>query len=153
MRNSKLFVNVWVVFLKGRRKDNMKKFIHVVEDNEDIRYIVEFFLLDFDYEVQVSATAKEFIASMDKPLPDLYLLDVMLPDGNGLEICRYIKENKDTKHIPVIIMSAHSNEGEVKKESAANAFISKPFDLNDLAACIEKQLSPGSKTPLNGHSL
>lgn len=130
----------------------MKKFIHVVEDNEDIRYIVEFFLLDCDYEVQVSATVKEFIDSMDKPLPDLYLLDVMLPDGNGLEICRYIKENKDTKHIPVIIMSAHSNENEVKKESDANAFISKPFDLNDLAACIEKQLLPGSSTTLNGPS-
>lgn len=122
----------------------MKKYIHLVEDNEDIRYIVEFFLLDFDYEVQVSATVKEFAASMDKPLPDLYLLDVMLPDGNGLEICRHIKSNQLTKHIPVIIMSAHSNAHEVKKESDANAFISKPFDLNDLAACIEKQLLQGS---------
>lgn len=122
----------------------MKKYIHLVEDNEDIRYIVEFFLSDFDYEVQVSATVKEFIASMDKPLPDLYLLDVMLPDGNGLEICRYIKENSNTKHIPVIIMSAHSNEYEVKKESDANAFISKPFDLNVLAASIEQQLSSGN---------
>ena len=129
----------------------MKKFIHLVEDNEDIRYIVEFFLQDFDYEVQVSASVKEFVASMDKPLPDLYLLDVMLPDGNGLEICRYIKENKDTKHIPVIIMSAHSNEREVRKESEADAFISKPFDLNDLASCIEKQLSAGN-TAENSHS-
>ena len=118
----------------------MKKYIHVVEDNEDIRYIVEFFLSDFDYEVQVSATAKDFVNSLDNPLPDLYLLDVMLPDGNGLEICRYIKTNKDTKHIPVIIMSANANEQEVKKESDANDFISKPFDLTDLADCIKKQL-------------
>lgn len=120
----------------------MRRSIHVVEDNEDIRYIVEYFLSDSDYQVQVSASVKDFVNSMDGPLPDLYLLDVMLPDGNGLEICRYIKENKQTQHIPVIIMSAHSNETEVKRESAANAFISKPFDLNDLAACIEKQFLP-----------
>jgi two-component system phosphate regulon response regulator PhoB len=118
----------------------MKKYIHVVEDNEDIRYIVEFFLSDFDYEVRVSATAKEFIQSLEKPLPDLYLLDVMLPDGNGLEICRYIKNNTSTKHIPVIIMSANANETEVKRESDANDFINKPFDLMDLADCIKKQL-------------
>jgi two-component system phosphate regulon response regulator PhoB len=118
----------------------MKKYIHVVEDNEDIRYIVEFFLSDFDYEVRVSATAKEFIQSLEKPLPDLYLLDVMLPDGNGLEICRYIKNNISTKHIPVIIMSANANETEVKRESDANDFINKPFDLMDLADCIKKQL-------------
>jgi len=121
----------------------MKKYIHVVEDNEDIRYIVEFFLSDFDYEVQVSATVKEFISSLNSPLPDLYLLDVMLPDGNGLEICRYIKNNTHTKHIPVIIMSANANEQEVKNESDANGFISKPFDLMDLAVCIKKQLQPG----------
>jgi len=120
----------------------MKKYIHVVEDNEDIRYIVEFFLSDFDYEVRVSATAKEFIKSLDNPLPDLYLLDVMLPDGNGLEICRYIKNNKTTQHIPVIIMSANANELEVKRDSDANDFINKPFDLMDLATCIKKQLNP-----------
>lgn len=118
----------------------MRKSIHLVEDNEDIRYIVEFFLTDFDYEVQVSANAKDFEASMDKPLPDLYLLDVMLPDGNGLEICKQIKSNILTKHIPVIIMSAHSNEREVKQKSCANDFISKPFDLQDLIVSIEKQL-------------
>lgn len=118
----------------------MKKYIHVVEDNEDIRYIVEFFLSDYDYEVQLSANVKEFVTSMSKPLPDLYLIDVMLPDGNGLEICRYIKNNVKTKHIPVIIMSAHSNEYEVKKDGCANDFISKPFDLHQLVLSIEKHL-------------
>jgi len=118
----------------------MRKYIHVVEDNEDIRYIVEFFLLDFDYEVQLSANVKDFIASMKNPLPDLYLVDVMLPDGNGLEICSYIKNNELTKHIPVIIMSAHSNEDEIRRESSADDFISKPFDLNHLVTCIERQL-------------
>jgi len=118
----------------------MKKYIHVVEDNEDIRYIVEFFLSDYDYEVQLSANVKDFISSLSGPLPDLYLLDVMLPDGNGLEICKHIKTNERTKHTPVIIMSAHSNENEVKAESCADDFISKPFDLNELVKRIEKHL-------------
>jgi len=120
----------------------MKKYIHVVEDNEDIRYIVEFFLSDYDYEVQLSATVKDFVSSMKNPSPDLYLIDVMLPDGNGLEICRHIKNNNKTKHIPVIIMSAHINEHEVKRQANADDFISKPFDLNHLVARIEKQLHP-----------
>lgn len=119
----------------------MKKYIHVVEDNEDIRYIVEFFLHDYDYEVQVSASVKDFVSSMNQPLPDLYLVDVMLPDGNGLEICNHIKTNARTQHIPVIIMSAHSNEEEVKNSSRANDFISKPFDLNNLVMRIEQQLA------------
>ncbi|MCX2481086.1 response regulator [Pedobacter sp. MC2016-15] len=120
----------------------MKKYIHVVEDNEDIRYIVEFFLADFDYEVQLSANVKDFIGSLNGPLPDLYLVDVMLPDGNGLEICNHLKNSQATKHIPVIIMSAHSNEREIKRDTTADDFISKPFDLNDLVAAIEKQLKP-----------
>ena len=120
----------------------MKKYIHVVEDNEDIRYIVEFFLSDYDYEVQLSATVKDFVSSTKNPYPDLYLIDVMLPDGNGLEICRHIKNNNKTKHIPVIIMSAHINEQEIKKQANADDFISKPFDLNNLVARIEKQLHP-----------
>lgn len=120
----------------------MKKYIHVVEDNEDIRYIVEFFLSDHDYEVQLSATVKDFVSSMENPLPDLYLIDVMLPDGNGLEICRHIKNSGKTRHIPVIIMSAHANEQEVNREGCANDFISKPFDLHHLVAAIEKQLQP-----------
>lgn len=118
----------------------MKKYIHVVEDNEDIRYIVEFFLSDYDYEVQLSANVKDFISSMKGPLPDLYLLDVMLPDGNGLEICKHIKTNERTRHTPVIIMSAHSNENEVRTEGCADDFISKPFDLHDLVSRIEKHL-------------
>ena len=118
----------------------MKKYIHVVEDNEDIRYIVEFFLADFDYEVQLSANVKDFINSLNGPLPDLYLVDVMLPDGNGLEICNHLKSNQATKHIPVIIMSAHSNESEIRRDTTADDFISKPFDLNNLVAAIENQL-------------
>lgn len=118
----------------------MKNYIHVIEDNEDIRYIVEYFLLDHDYEVEVSASVKEFTAHVEGPLPDLFLVDVMLPDGNGLEICRHLKNEKRTQHIPVIIMSAHSNEYEVRKESDANDFISKPFDLKELVKRIETLL-------------
>lgn len=118
----------------------MKNHIHVIEDNEDIRYIVEYFLLDYDYEVVLSASVKEFTMHVDGPLPDLFLVDVMLPDGNGLEICRYLKNEKRTQHIPVIIMSAHSNEYEVRKDSDANDFISKPFDLKELVKRIETLL-------------
>ncbi|WP_442588831.1 response regulator transcription factor [Pedobacter sp. AW31-3R] len=118
----------------------MKKYIHLIEDNEDIRYIVEYFLADYEYQVTVSANVKEFLRDAAGPVPDLYLVDVMLPDGNGLEICRQLKSDERTQHIPVMIMSAHSNEHHVRKESCANDFINKPFDLNHLMLRIERLL-------------
>ena len=119
----------------------MPKLIQIIEDDEAIRDVIEFILQESDYDVTVASNAKEFKINLFNTLPDLILMDVRLPDGNGLQLCRKLKQSLDTRHIPVIIMSAHSNAEESSKEAFADDFIAKPFDLNDLLKRIERQLA------------
>ena len=78
----------------------MKKRIHILEDDQDIGYIIEFLLKDEGYELQLSSTFKELKTKLRDSIHDLFILDVMLPDGNGIEICHDLKNDPFTKHIP-----------------------------------------------------
>lgn len=75
---------------------------------------------------------------VEKNRPDLFLLDLMLPDGNGLEVGMELKKSEETKDIPVIIMSAHAD---LQKMEGADEFISKPFNVDELLDCIRRHLS------------
>lgn len=116
----------------------MKKRIHVLEDDKDIAFIIEFLLKDEGYEIQVSSTFKELKEKLIDSIPDLFILDVMLPDGNGLEICRDLKDDPFTKHIPVILMSANVNNEKLSAASSPDDYISKPFDLDYIESRIKK---------------
>ena len=116
----------------------MKKCIYVVEDNPSIREIIEFLLLEEEYEVSTYANAASFWQQMHQVVPDMVVLDVMLPDGNGLEICNRIKTNAKTHNLPVMVMSANNYLSQVKSKCPADEYINKPFDLNDFANRIER---------------
>ncbi len=118
----------------------MAKSIHLLEDDEDIRFIVEYVLIEEGYEVESFSTALEFNNNLQNQIPDLVILDVMLPDGNGIEICRTLKTAPKTAAIPIIIMSAHAAEKSVLEEACADDFISKPFDLNHFIRHVKTQL-------------
>ncbi|HEY0175703.1 MAG TPA: response regulator [Pedobacter sp.] len=119
----------------------MAKQIYIVEDDEDIRFIVGYILSDMGYEINLSETIADFKAQLNNNgQPGLILLDVMLPDGNGLELCLQLKNDPATSRIPIIIMSAHAAEDDVLKMACAEDFISKPFDLDHLAATVKKYL-------------
>lgn len=115
----------------------MEKCIYVVEDNANIREIIEFLLVEEDYQVKVSPNAASFWKEMNKHIPDLIVLDVMLPDGNGLEICASLKSNAKTYDIPIMMMSGNNYLSSVKSKCAAETFINKPFDLNDFVNRVE----------------
>lgn len=118
----------------------MKKRIHILEDDKDIGYIIEFLLKDEGYELQLSSTFKEMKEKLTDSIPDLFILDVMLPDGNGIEICHDLKNDMFTKHIPVIVMSANFKNKKNSEMAAPDDFISKPFDLDDIETRIKKLL-------------
>lgn len=118
----------------------MAKCIHLLEDDEDIRFIIEYVLIEEGYEVESFGTASDFNKSMLNYKPDLVILDVMLPDGNGMEICRRLKAEAETSYIPIIMMSAHAAEKSVLEEACADDFISKPFDLNHFIRHVKIQL-------------
>ena len=120
------------------------KQIFLVEDDMDIRELMEFLLADQGYEVEAFATAEAFTNRIENCHPDLILLDVMLPDGNGVEICYKLKSESETSSIPVIIMSAHIDSSILKK-SCGDDFLAKPFDISDFSGKVSRQLETASE--------
>lgn len=117
----------------------MKPRIYVVEDNYDIGFVLELFLNEEGFAVKLLPTAKAFNNALENELPDLFLLDVMLPDGNGIELCHQLKNDPRCKYLPILIMSAQANE-DAAMDCEAEAFIAKPFDLSILLRKIKQYL-------------
>jgi len=108
----------------------MAKRIYVLEDDNGISEIVQIVLEMEGHQVTCFADVSGFNA--EKGVPDLYLLDIMLPDGNGLEVSAALAKDPVTAHIPVLIMSAHTNVSEISNWPGEKHFIAKPFDIYEL---------------------
>ena len=130
---------------KTKTNNCMIKRIHVLEDDEDIRYIIEFLLKDEGYELQLSSTFDELKSKLKDSVPDLFILDVMLPDGDGAEICSDLKGDLFTKHIPIIVMSANDQNKQKSIDAGADAYISKPFDIDYIINRIDKLIGKAVK--------
>lgn len=118
----------------------MRKKIYVVEDDEDIREILKFFLDAEGMDAYTYSHIADFKRDSDKMgNADLFLLDVNLPDGNGVDLAAALSKNPDTYHVPVLIMSAHLRNGFSFSENV-RSFLPKPFDLNDMASQIKQHV-------------
>lgn len=113
-----------------------QKLIFVLEDDNDIREIVSFILKSEGYEVEQYGTVAEFLSMTEKKVPDVYVLDISLPDGNGLDVCRQLKQNLSTSAIPVLMMSAQTLPLEIT--CGYNDFIAKPFDLDQFRKKVKQ---------------
>jgi two-component system phosphate regulon response regulator PhoB len=118
----------------------MQKYIQIVEDDEDIRFCVQFVLEDADFIVETFGDATSFNNRKRKDNVDLIILDVMLPDGNGIDLCKNIKGDYNTNGIPVLIMSAHARPQLILEDACANDFISKPFDIDFFLDRVKRNL-------------
>lgn len=118
----------------------MKKNIFLLEDDEDISTLVTFLVGEIGLEVSAHSSIAGLHASLASNLPDLLILDVMLPDGSGLDVCRMLKADPATSHIPVLMMSAHANGAALAEASAADDFIAKPFAIDDFTAKVRMRL-------------
>ncbi len=119
----------------------MEKTIHVIEDDEGIRELVAFLLNERGYKVITFGSVTSFKRRVvDRPLPALVIIDIMLPDGNGLDVCQAWKTNPLTQGIPVLLMSAYEDFKSNEKTCYADGFIGKPFDikafLNEVERCL-----------------
>ncbi len=118
-----------------------KKTIMVVDDSVVIRKMVEIALENEEhFEIVTIGNGKEALKYLDEQLPDLILLDIMLPDVNGLDVLKAIKASDRSKNIPVLMLSAKDTPRETThaKELGANGFISKPFKDEELIAKIKE---------------
>lgn len=122
-----------------------KKRIHILEDDQEIRNVIEILLSDEGFELQLSSSFADLKRNIQDAMPDLFLLDVMLPDGNGAEICEDLKTDIFTKHIPIIVMSAQNNSEQKAIDAFADDYISKPFDIDDVLNRINTQLKKSAE--------
>lgn len=114
----------------------MVKKILVIDDDDGILEGFRALLESEGFTVITSNSGQSFKKLIKKVTPDLILLDVLLSGEDGREICRELKGNKATRDIPVIMTSAHPNAEKTTKEAGADAYLAKPFEMDDLLAMI-----------------
>ena len=119
-----------------------KETILVVEDEEDIRELLKYNLEKEGYQVFGAATGEEGLRAVRDRPPDLILLDLMLPGIDGLEVCRRIRGEAQTQHLPIIMLTAKGEEADIVTglELGADDYIAKPFSPRVLLARLRAAL-------------
>lgn len=116
--------------------------IFLVEDDENIRELVVYALKSAGFEARGFSCAKEFYKELDKEIPQLLLLDIMLPDEDGISILKKLRNNGRLKNIPVIMLTAKSTEYDkvVGLDSGADDYVTKPFGVMELLSRVRAVL-------------
>lgn len=116
--------------------------IYVVEDDTDILEIEKFALKNSNYEVKGFGDAKTFYQALEECVPDLVVLDVMLPDEDGLQILNKIRHTKKLEKLPIIMVTAKTTELDKVRglDSGADDYLTKPFGVMELIARVKALL-------------
>jgi two-component system phosphate regulon response regulator PhoB len=127
-----------------------REHILVVEDEEDIRELLRYNLEKEGLPVTAAASGEEALTVVDKALPDLVLLDLMLPGMDGLEVCRRFKAGERTRHLPLIMLTAKGEEADIVSglELGADDYITKPFSPRVLLARVRAVLRRRQAAPV-----
>jgi CheY-like chemotaxis protein len=116
------------------------KHIIVADDDPAMRDVFQIILQRAGYTVTIFASG-ELLMKDAFAVPDFFILDKQLSGVDGLDVCRYLKNNESTKNIPVLITSASPYVAVAAKDAGADAFIEKPFKIKELMSLIEQILS------------
>ena len=114
----------------------------VVEDEPEIADLVKFHLEREGVDVTITRSGRRALELARKSIPDLLVLDLMLPDLDGLEVCRRLKENDETKKIPVVMLTARGSEADIVAgiEMGADDYVTKPFSPRVLMARLQNAM-------------
>jgi DNA-binding response OmpR family regulator len=125
----------------------VSKKILIADDEPNIVAAIEFLLQQSGYEVHIAQDGEEALALVEACVPDLVLLDVMMPKKSGYEVCTRIRERADWRHIRIVMLSAKGREAEVNKglSMGADLYVTKPFSTRELVATIKRLLDQGSE--------
>ena len=126
-----------------------KERILAVDDEEDILELITYNLLREGYEVVAVVSGEKALESVRELPPDLVILDLMLPGMDGLEICKLLKKDEKTAHVPVIMVTAKGDEADIVAglELGADDYVTKPFSPRVLVARIRAVLRRKGKEP------
>lgn len=122
--------------------------IYILEDDDNIRKLVSYALSREGYEVRGFSEPKSFYHGMDEALPELILLDIMLPGEDGLSILKKIRKNIRTEDVPVIMLTAKSSEYDKANglDLGADDYIAKPFGIVELTSRVRAVLRRSGRT-------
>ena len=123
-----------------------KKTILVIDDDESLRKMLQMRLSFCDYKVVTADCGEKAFEMINKNRPDLILLDIAMPDMDGFEVCKILKDDQETRDIPIVFLTAIGGNIENKLQSLMVGgidFIQKPFDGVDLIERVEKILFGG----------
>ncbi len=113
--------------------------ILIVEDEEDVQELIRYNLEKDGYLTQIAANGREALDKAKSGVPDLVLLDLMLPEVDGLEVCKLLKADAETRSIPVVMLTAKGTEADIVAglEMGADDYITKPFSPRVLLARVK----------------
>ena len=129
---------------------SLNKKILIADDEPNIVAALEFLLQRNGYEVHIARNGDEALKLIEACKPDLVLLDIMMPQRSGYDVCKSMRERPDWRHIKVIMLSAKGRDAEVSKGLATGAdlYVTKPFSTRELLGKInellERDARPGS---------
>ncbi len=131
------------------------KTVYIVEDEEDIVELISFNLKREGYVIEVAMDGDHAIEEIPRVMPDIVLLDLMLPGADGLEVCRSLKKSHRTEGIPIIMVTAKGEESDIVSglELGADDYLTKPFSMKVLVARIRSVLRRQTRTESHKNSI
>lgn len=116
----------------------------VVDDEVPLVMLLKDSLELSGYEVDTAYNGEEAVAKIKQNKPDIILLDVRMPKMNGWEVCKWVKNNPETKHIPVIMLSAYDQRSDIEKglSLGAERYLIKPYDPTNLLKVLDEVMLP-----------
>lgn len=121
----------------------MPKKILIVEDDESLLKLECVLMSSAGYLVYAAVSGADALKDIEEELPDLILLDIMIPEMNGYEVCRQLKSNARTQHIPIVFVSGRSSKDDIAKglQAGGDQYITKPFKSGALMSTIQQCLN------------
>ena len=120
----------------------MTKRVLVVDDEPNIVMSLEFLMRRAGFEVQVARNGREAIAALEGPPPDLMLLDVMMPEFDGYEVCERVRAREEWRATKIIMLTARGRDAERERglKVGADAYVTKPFSTRELVEQAKRML-------------
>lgn len=117
----------------------MKKIL-IVDDEPNILMSLEFLMKKENYEVFIARDGSEALAIIASEVPDVIILDIMMPEVDGYEVCEQVKANEKTAHAKVVFLSAKSKEADIQKgyDLGADLYLTKPFSTRKLVKEVQQ---------------
>ena len=134
----------------------MQPYVLVMEDEDALATLLQYNLEKEGYQVVIAGDGEEGLVQIDERLPDLILLDWMLPKVSGIEVCRRIRGRPETRNVPIIMLTARGEESDRVRglDTGADDYLTKPFSMTELIARIRavlRRIRPGLADDRVGH--